>query len=257
MTGSTQFDLSGKIAIVTGGNNGIGFAIAKALSAAGAEIFIVGRSIERNASAAKQITERGGKASYITADVTSLSSVNACAAEFQSRSSTLNILVNCAGINIRRLPEEYTEEEIYSIIETNLMAPFRMARAFKPMMTAAGGGKIINIGSLFTARGGAKFAPYAASKGGLHNLTMSLAAAWGGQNIQTNMISPGWIDTDLTRKTRLEIPTLDDTVKTRTPAGRWGSPDDFEGIAVFLASDASNFVNGVSIEVDGGFSGTV
>ena len=257
MDSHTSFDLTGRVAVVTGGNGGIGFSIASALCAAGAELIVCGRSEERNARAVKELIERGGSASCFSMDVSSPADVSRMAETLQRDRGKLDILVNCAGINIRRMPEEYEEEEIYRIIETNLIAPLRMARAVKPLMVAAGGGKIINIGSLFTKHGGAKFAPYAASKGGLHNLTMSLAAAWGPENIQTNLICPGWIDTDLTKKTRQEIPGLDEMVKTRTPARRWGLPADFGGIAVFLSSSASDFINGVAIEVDGGFSATV
>jgi 2-deoxy-D-gluconate 3-dehydrogenase len=166
----------------------------------------------------------------------------------------IDILVNNAGINIRKPPQALDPAEWDSVIRSNLTSAFLCSQAVYPAMKQAGGGKIINIGSMMSIFG-ASFAPaYAASKGGIVQFTRSCAVAWAADNIQANAILPGWIDTDLTRRARAEIEGLHDKVLGRTPAARWGVIDDFAGIAVFLASAASDFVTGTAIPVDGGFS---
>jgi len=166
----------------------------------------------------------------------------------------LDILVNNAGINIRKAPHALSLEEWDSVIRTNLTSAFLCSQAAYPAMKAAGGGKVINIGSMMSIFG-ASFAPaYAASKGGIVQFTRSCAVAWAADNIQVNAILPGWIDTDLTRRAREQIDGLHDKVLARTPAARWGAIGDFAGIAVFLSSAASDFVTGTAIPVDGGFS---
>jgi 2-deoxy-D-gluconate 3-dehydrogenase len=172
----------------------------------------------------------------------------------RSELGRIDILVNNAGINIRKPPQILEAEEWSSVIETNLTSAFLCSKAVHPAMKAAGGGKIINIGSMLSIFG-ASFAPaYAASKGGIVQFTRACACAWAGDNIQANAILPGWIDTDLTKRARIEIDGLHERVLARTPTARWGAIDDFAGIAVFLASAASNFVTGTAIPVDGGFS---
>ncbi len=171
-----------------------------------------------------------------------------------ARFGRLDILVNDAGINIRKQPEAYAAEEWRAIIDANLAGAFFCARAAYPAMTRAGGGKIINVGSMTSIFGASFAAPYAASKGGIVQLSRSLAAAWAKDNIQVNAVRPGWIDTDLTKGARRDRPGLDERVLARTRAGRWGAPDDFAGIAVFLASRTSDFITGVAIPVDGGYS---
>jgi len=159
-----------------------------------------------------------------------------------------------AGINIRKPPQALDIEEWESVIKTNLTSAFMCSQAVYPAMKAAGGGKIINIGSMMSIFG-ASFAPaYAASKGGIVQFTRSCACAWAPDNIQANAVLPGWIDTDLTRRARQDIDGLHDKVLARTPAARWGASADFAGIAVFLASPASDFVTGTAIPVDGGYS---
>ena len=166
----------------------------------------------------------------------------------------IDILVNNAGINIRKPPHALDIAEWNSVIQTNLTSAFLCSQAVYPAMKAAGGGKIINIGSMMSIFG-ASFAPaYAASKGGIVQFTRSCACAWAADNIQANAVLPGWIDTDLTKRARKEIDGLHDRVLARTPAARWGAIDDFAGIAVFLASPASDFVTGSAIPVDGGYS---
>jgi 2-deoxy-D-gluconate 3-dehydrogenase len=166
----------------------------------------------------------------------------------------VDILINNAGINIRKQPQDYTLAEWRQVIETNLTSAFSCAHAAYPAMKRAGGGKIINIGSMLSIFG-AGFAPaYGASKGGVVQLTKSLAVAWAKDNIQVNAVLPGWIDTDLTRRAREEISGLNSMVLMRTPAKRWGTPADHAGIAVFLGGPASDFVTGTAIPVDGGYS---
>ena len=166
----------------------------------------------------------------------------------------LDILVANAGINIRKQPQDYTPAEWQSILDINLNGPFLCAQAAYPVMKAAGGGKIITTGSMMSLFGSSFAAAYAATKGGIVQMTRSLAVAWAKDNIQVNAILPGWIETDLTRAARKEVAGLHERVLARSPTGRWGTPDDFEGIAVFLSSPASDFVTGTAIPIDGGYS---
>ena len=170
------------------------------------------------------------------------------------RHGRLDILVNNAGINIRKPPDALTLAEWHQVIDTNLTSAFLCSRGAYPHLKRAGGGKIVNIGSMLSIFG-ASFGPvYGASKGGIVQLTKSLAVTWAPDNIQVNAVLPGWVDTDLTRRGRTEIPGLDQKVLAGTPAGRWGRIDDFAGIAVFLASAASDFLTGAAIPLDGGYS---
>jgi len=248
------FDLTGKIAIVTGGNGGIGLGMARGLADAGATIVIVGRNQPKSAAATEEIKKTGGKAIAIEADVTDRNAVKDVIAGTVREFGRLDILINNAGINIRKPPQDLAAEEWDSVISTNLTSAFLCSQAAHPAMKAAGGGKIINIGSMLSIFG-ASFAPaYAASKGGIVQFTRSCACAWAADNIQVNAILPGWIDTELTQRARQEIDGLHDKVLARTPAARWGASGDFAGIAVFLSSAASDFVTGTAIPVDGGFS---
>jgi 2-deoxy-D-gluconate 3-dehydrogenase len=170
------------------------------------------------------------------------------------RFGRIDILVNNAGTNLRKPLHEYSLEEWHRVMDTNLTSAFLCSRAVYPAMKQAGGGKIINIGSMMSIFG-ASFAPaYGASKGGIVQLTKSAASAWARDNIQVNAVLPGWIDTELTQGARRQVPGLHDNVLRRTPAGRWGTIDDMAGVAVFLASAASDFVTGTAIPVDGGYS---
>jgi 2-deoxy-D-gluconate 3-dehydrogenase len=248
------FDLSGKVAIVTGGNGGIGLGMARGLAEAGADIVIVGRNEAKSNAAVDDIKQRGAKAISVAADVTDKAAVDAMVELVTRELGRIDILVNNAGINIRKPPQALSLEEWDRVISTNLTSAFLCSQAVYPVMKAAGGGKIINIGSMMSIFG-ASFAPaYAASKGGIVQFTRSCACAWASDNIQANAVLPGWIDTDLTRRARQEIDGLHDRVLARTPAARWGVSGDFAGIAVFLSSHASDFVTGTAIPVDGGFS---
>ena len=248
------FDLSGKVAIVTGGNGGIGLGMARGLAEAGADIAVVGRNEAKSNAAAAELQQCGIRAISVTADVTDKTAVGDMVARTVRELGRIDILVNNAGINIRKPPHALDLDEWDSVIRTNLTSAFLCSQAVHPAMKAAGGGKIINIGSMMSIFG-ASFAPaYAASKGGIVQFTRSCACAWAADNIQANAVLPGWIDTDLTKRAREQIDGLHDKVLARTPAARWGVTADFAGIAVFLASPASDFVTGTAIPVDGGFS---
>ena len=248
------FDLRGKVAVVTGGNGGIGLGMARGLAEAGADVAIVGRNEAKSSAAAAEIRQCGVKAISVVADVTDKSAVAEMVARVANELGRIDILVNNAGINIRKAPHVLDLAEWDSVIKTNLTSAFLCSQAAYPAMKAAGGGKIINIGSMMSIFG-TSFAPaYAASKGGIVQFTRSCAVAWAPDNIQANAILPGWIDTDLTKRAREQVDGLHDKVLARTPAARWGGIDDFAGIAVFLSSGASDFVTGTAIPIDGGFS---
>ena len=248
------FDLGGKVAIVTGGNGGIGLGMAQGLAEAGAGIAIVGRNEAKSAAAVAELKQAGAKAISITADVTDNAAVTDMVECVRRELGRIDILVNNAGINIRKPPHALDIEEWESVMKTNLTSAFLCSQAAHQAMKAAGHGKIINIGSMMSIFG-ASFAPaYAASKGGIVQFTRSCAVAWAADNIQANAVLPGWIDTDLTRRARQEIDGLHEKVLVRTPAARWGAIADFAGIAVFLSSHASDFVTGTAIPIDGGFS---
>ena len=251
---SDLFDLKGKVAIVTGGNGGIGLGMARGLADAGADIAVVGRNEEKSKAAVAELASRGVRAIAVATDVTDRDAVGRMVERVRNDLGRIDILVNNAGINIRKAPHLLELEEWSSVIDTNLTSAFLCSKAVHPAMKAAGGGKVINIGSMMSIFG-ASFAPaYAASKGGIVQFTRACAAAWAADNIQANAILPGWIDTDLTKRARVEVGGLHERVLARTPAARWGTIDDFAGIAVFLASPASDFVTGTAIPIDGGFS---
>jgi len=246
-----MFELKSKVAIVTGGNGGIGLGMARGLAQAGARVVVAARKREKSEAAVREL---GGEALALQVDVADEKSVAALFEETAKRCGRIDILVNNAGINIRKPAHDLQLEEWKQVMDTNLTSAFLCSRAAYPHFQRAGGGKIINIGSMMSIFG-ASFAPaYGASKGGIVQFTRSLAIAWAGDNIQVNAVLPGWIDTDLTRSAREQLPGLHDRVIARTPASRWGTGDDLGGIAVFLASAASDFVTGTAIPVDGGYS---
>jgi 2-deoxy-D-gluconate 3-dehydrogenase len=249
----TLFDLSGRVAVVTGGNGGIGLGMAKGLAAAGALVVVAARNAEKSEEAVAMLAASGARSAFITLDVADEDSCRAIIDETVARFGRLDILVNNAGTSIRKPPESFTAAEWHAVLDTNLTGALFCSQAAYPVMKEAGG-KIINIGSMYSIFGTSYGAAYAASKGGLVQLTKSLAIAWAKDNIQVNAVLPGWIDTELTQGARRHVPELHDRVLDRTPAGRWGVPDDLAGIAVFLSAPASDFVTGAAIPVDGGYS---
>jgi len=248
------FDLNGKVALVTGGNGGIGLGIAQGLARAGADVVIAGRNDAKNAAARKTL---GDKALAIAADVNDGAQVKRMVAETVKAFGGLDILVANAGINIRKQPQDYSAEEWHRIVDTNLTAVFACCQAAYPEMKRRGGGKIVTIGSMTSIFGFDVGPIYAASKGAVVQLTKSLAAAWAKDGIQVNSILPGFIDTELTQGARRNIPGMHDRVVNRTPARRWGEPADLAGTAVFFCSAASDFVTGTALPVDGGFSSSM
>jgi 2-deoxy-D-gluconate 3-dehydrogenase len=249
-----MFQLAGKVAVVTGGNGGIGLGMARGLARAGATVVLAGRDAGKSAAAVQDLTAEGLKADAIEANVTDEGAVAQLFQQLMLRHGRLDILVNNAGTNIRKAPHDMSLDEWHEVMDTNLTSAFLCCRAARALMKEAGGGKIINIGSMLSIFG-APYAPaYGASKGGVVQLTRSLATAWAADNIQANAVLPGWIDTNLTRKAREQVQGLHERVLARTPAGRWGVPADLAGIAVFLASSASDFITGTAIPVDGGYS---
>jgi 2-deoxy-D-gluconate 3-dehydrogenase len=247
----SAFDLKGKAALVTGGNGGIGLGMAKGLAQAGAAVAIAGRDAKKNADA---VAALGKNCIAVKGDITDEKQCRALVEAAASQLGRLDILVNNAGMNIRKPPQELSLEDWKLVMDTNLTSAFVASQAAYPHLKRAGRGKIINIGSMMSIFGAAYLAPYAASKGGIVQLTKALAAAWAKDNIQVNAILPGWIDTALTQRARKELTGLDERVLSRTPAGRWGEPADLAGIAVFLSAQASDFVTGTAIPVDGGYS---
>jgi 2-deoxy-D-gluconate 3-dehydrogenase len=249
-----MFDLKGRVAIVTGGNGGIGLGMARGLAGAGAHIVVAARDAGKSRTAVQDLAARGVEAHAVATDVTDEGAVGRLVEATLQRFGRLDVLVNNAGINVRKPVHELALEEWRRVLDTNLTSAFLCSRAAYPAFKTAGGGKIINIGSMMSIFG-ASFAPvYSASKGGIVQLTKSTAVAWARDNIQVNAVLPGWIDTELTQNARREVPELNENILRRTPAGRWGGIDDMAGVAVFLASRASDFVTGAVIPVDGGYS---
>ena len=248
-----MFDLSGKVAVVTGGNGGIGFGMARGLAEAGSAVVVAGRNADKSARAVKELQGLGAKAVAMEVDVADEASVTALVKRTAGELGRLDILVNNAGTNIRKAPQDLSLAEWHQVMDTNLTSAFLLSKAAYPHMKRAGGGKIINIGSMMSIFG-VRFSPaYAPSKGGIVQLTKVLATAWAGDNIQVNAVLPGWIDTELTQGARKQVEGLHDSVLRRTPAGRWGVIEDMAGVAVFLAGPGSDFVTGTTIPVDGGY----
>jgi 2-deoxy-D-gluconate 3-dehydrogenase len=249
-----MFDLTDRIALVTGGNGGIGLGMARGLGSAGATVIIVGRNAEKSAAALRDLQAAGVRADALPCDVADEAAVQRLFAQVDARHGRLDILVNNAGSTIRKMPQDLSLDDWNRVLDVNLTSAFLCARSAHPLMVKAGGGKVINIASILSIFGAPYAAPYCASKGGMVQFTRSLALAWAKDRIQVNAVLPGWIDTELTEGARAQVAGLNERVLARTPVGRWGQPQDLAGIAVFLASAASDFVTGAAIPVDGGYS---
>jgi 2-deoxy-D-gluconate 3-dehydrogenase len=248
------FDLKGRVAVITGGNGGIGLGMGRGLAEAGAAVVVAARNREKSGRAVDELRGLGAEAEAIEVDVADEGSVDSLVKATIERFGRLDILVNNAGMNIRKPVENLALAEWRQVIDVNLTSAFLASRACYPVMKKQRGGKIINIGSMMSIFG-ASFAPaYAASKGGMVQLTKAMAAGWATDNIQVNAVLPGWIDTELTQRARQQIEGLHESVLRRTPTKRWGVEQDMAGVAVFLASQASDFVTGAAITVDGGYS---
>ena len=235
---------------MTGGNGGIGLGMARGLASLGATVMVAGRDGEKNRRAVALL---GGKADAIAVDLADEAGARAVVDKTVQKFGRLDILINNAGINIRKPPQDFALEEWQRVLDINLTSLFVCCQAAYPHMKTRGG-KIINIGSMTSIFGASFAAPYGASKGAVVQLTKSLAVAWAPDNIQVNAVLPGWIDTELTETAREQVAGLHEKVVARTPAGRWGTPDDMAGIAMFLAGPASDFVTGTAIPVDGGYA---
>lgn len=254
-----QFSLEGKVALVTGAAYGIGFAMAEALAGAGAKIAFNCRGQEHMEKALAEYKEKGIEAHGYLCDVTDEKAVQAMVAKIEEEIGTIDILVNNAGI-IKRIPmHEMSVEEFREVVDIDLNAPFIVSKAVIPGMMKKGHGKIINICSMMSEFGRETVSAYAAAKGGLKMLTRNIASEYGGYNIQCNGIGPGYIATPQTAPLREKQSDgsrhpFDQFIVSKTPAGRWGTPEDLKGPAVFLASEASDFVNGQILYVDGGIA---
>jgi 2-dehydro-3-deoxy-D-gluconate 5-dehydrogenase len=248
------FDLTGRVAIVTGGNGGLGLGMARGLAHAGANIVIAARDETKGRAAVEELRALSRRCEFYALQVSSAASCRDMVERVMGDFGRCDILINNAGMNIRKLPEQLSEHEWREVIDTNLGGALFCAQAVHPHMKAAGRGKIVNIGSMYSVFGAPTVVAYGASKGGLVQLTRSLACAWASDNIQVNAILPGWLDTDLTRRARKQVDGLHEFVLSRTPAGRWGEPEDMAGAAVFLSSSAANFITGTTLSVDGGYS---
>ena len=252
-----MFSLEGKVALVTGAAYGIGFAMAEALANAGAKIAFNVRSTKNLEMAIENYKEKGISAKGYICDVTNEAEVQAMVADIEKELGVIDILVNNAGIIKREPMTEMAVEDFKQVIDIDLIAPFIVAKAVLPSMIAKGHGKIINICSMMSELGRETVSAYAAAKGGLKMLTKNIASEYGEHNIQCNAIGPGYVATQQTAPLREKQADgsrhpFDQFIISKTPQARWGDPEDMMGPAVFLASDASNFVNGHILYVDGG-----
>ncbi len=246
------FDLSGRTALVTGSTRGLGAALIRALAAAGARVIVNGRSADATEEAASVLRGEGYDATACSFDVADPDSVAAAAPQL----ADVDILVNNAGITNRKRLLEFSVEEWQAIIDGNLTSAFLVTRAVVPGMIKRGHGKVINIGSVLSELGRVMNAPYVSSKGGIRMLTRAMCAEWAPLGIQANAIGPGYFSTELTKPLEDDV-EFSTWLKARVPTGRWGNPDELAGAVVFLASRASDFVNGQILYVDGGLTATV
>ena len=258
MPDTSLFDLSGKVALVTGATHGLGMAMANGLGAAGAKLVINGNSSqEKIDNAVAAYADSGFEAHGYKFDVTREDEVESAIAAIEDEIGSIDILVNNAGI-IRRIPLlEMPLEDWEQVIRTDLTSVFVVSRAVVSRMVERSRGKVINICSMMSELGRDSVGAYAAAKGGLKMLTRNMATEWARYNIQVNGIGPGYFATEQTAPIRVDGHPFNEFIVGRTPAGRWGDPDDLQGAAVFLASDASNFVNGQILYVDGGILATI
>lgn len=255
--GPALFDLSGRLALVTGSSKGIGAALAAGLAEAGAELVLNGRDPEALERARGELAERtGNKVHAVPFDVTDEAAVQAGVQEIEDRLGPLDILVNNTGVQHREPLLEVSAENFERVLHTNLTSAFLVGRAVAAGMVGRGRGKIVNICSVQTWLARPGIAAYAASKGGLAMLTRGMCAEWAGSGLTVNGLAPGYVITELTRPL-VDDPAFDSWIRGRTPAGRWASVEDLVGTLVWLAAPASDFVNGQVIAVDGGLTAVI
>lgn len=252
MAAPKMFDLEGRVAVVTGGNGGIGRGIAMGLAEAGAAIGVLARDEEKNHATVEALEKLGVRAAAIKLDVTDRAALAPAMAQAERALGPIDILVNNAGISIQRSSLKHSAEDWDRVLETNLHSCFFLSQIAARSMASRGGGKIINIASEYARFGGAGVVSYAAAKGGLVQLTKTMAIEFASRNIQVNAIVPGWIKTDMT--VPAQSGPFFQEILTRTPAGRFGEPEEMAGTAIYLASHASDFVTGAIVYADGGFS---
>lgn len=253
MTTTKLFDLSGNVAIITGGNGGIGRSIAIGLAEAGASVAIFGRNEEKNIKTLSELKKIGVPSMAVQVDITNRSELEPAIKKVENELGSISILVNNAGIvSLSGGVLNETEEDWDGVIETQLNAVFLLSKLVGKSMVEKKRGKIINIGSMYSFFGSGLIPSYSAAKGAVIQLTKSMAVELAPYNVQVNAIAPGWFETEMTAP--VKTMPLNDEIIMRTPAGRWGQPEELAGTAVFLASKASDFVTGETIRVDGGYA---
>jgi gluconate 5-dehydrogenase len=256
MTVLSSFQLNGKLALITGSSAGIGFALARALGQAGAHVVINGRNAQKVTAAAQTLKDEGLTVSESVFDVTNAKSVSEAVQQIETQVGAIDILVNNAGMQIRGPLHEYKDEDWHTLMRTNLDSVYFVGKTVAQQMIPRGRGKIINICSVQSELGRPGIAPYTASKGAVKMFTKGMAIDWGQFGIQVNGIGPGYFKTELNQKL-VDDPQFSSWLVGRTPSRRWGDVEDLGGAAVFLASDASKFVNGHILYVDGGVTATL
>ncbi len=256
MNSLSLFNLQGKTALITGSGGGIGFALAEGLAGAGAKIILNGRNPSRLDEAKNKIRKQGVEVTTMTFDVTKSDEVKKAIHKFEEDAGPIDILINNAGINIRGPFEDFDESDWKKILDININGAMVVSQVVAPFMIKRNAGKIINICSMQSELGRPSIVPYTVSKGGIKMLTKALCAEWAKYNIQVNGIGPGYFETELTKPLK-DDPEFDKWLRNRTPSQRWGNPRELIGAAVFLASQAGDYVNGHILYVDGGLLATV
>ncbi len=252
----TLFDLAGRRALITGSSQGIGFALARGLAAAGAEIVLNGRDTTKLEAAADALGADGHSVRTLAFDVTDHDAVREAIDGFEAGAGAIDILVNNAGMQHRTPLEDFPADAFERLLQTNIASVFHVGQACARHMIGRGKGKIVNIASVQSALARPGIAPYTATKGAVANLTKGMATDWAAHGLQCNAIAPGYFDTPL-NKALVDDPAFSEWLAKRTPAGRWGKVEELVGAAVFLASDASSFVNGHVLYVDGGITASL
>lgn len=252
----TMFDLNGKKAIVTGGSRGLGYSVAKGLYNAGAEIVLVASNRKKLEEAAVSMGQKDSRIHCVTGDLSNLDKLEDIYMQaLDALNGHIDILVNGAGLQYRCKAEEFPRDKWKTILDVNLGAVFFLSQLAGRTMLKQGGGKIINIASMTSFFGSEMVPAYTASKGGVMQITKALSNEWTGKGINVNAIAPGYMETDLTADMKEKNPGQYEEITRRIPAHRWGKPEDLQGTAIFLASDASNYISGAVIPVDGGYLG--